>query len=385
MSENKNRKRRGRDEGSIYKNAQGIWTASISLGYDENGRRVRPIVYGATKREVQDKLDELRQNASKGIPDPGKLTVGAYLKQWAMTVKAKVQPNTWVPYDRHVRLHLVPRIGYLLLSKLSPVHLQQLYEKMTEDGVSAALQRKIGTTLGTALRAAIPLKLISSNPVPEIRKPKAPDPELQVYTAEQVSQFLRAAKKDRLYALYVLALDSGMRQGELFALDWPDVDFKAGSVHVQRSLEEIDGILRIKEVKTKKGRRRIELSQVTLNALNEHRQRMLIEGHDVKAGPVFVATEGGRLRKSHVVQRSYEPIIEAAGLPRIAFKELRHTCATLLLLADVNPKIVSERLGHSKIQITLDTYSHVLPTMQKKATEQLNKILSQKAKKSANP
>jgi integrase len=161
----------------------------------------------------------------------------------------------------------------------------------------------------------------------------------------------------------------------------------SGAVFVRRSLEEINGRVRLKDVKTAKARRRIDLAPDTVAALNEHRRRMLAEGHDVRTGPVFVDAKGEFLRKSNVARRSFRPIFERANekvekesrergtapalLPVIRFHDLRHTCASLLLLADVNVKVVSERLGHASIEITLNTYSHVLPTMQKKAAEKM--------------
>jgi integrase len=216
---------------------------------------------------------------------------------------------------------------------------------------------------------------------------------MQVNDASQVTRFLGAAKEDRLYALYVLALDSGMRQGELVALQWADVDFTAGSVVVQRSLEEINGKLRLKDTKSAKGRRRIELSRFAQDALHEHRKAMLAEGKDVRTGPVFCAPEGGWLRKGNFLRRSFWPCIESANqktraaaveagtqppddLPVIRFHDLRHTCATLLLLADVNVKVVSERLGHASIQLTLDTYSH---EMQKAAVAKMDGTFGSRA------
>src|SRR5262249_13944173 len=157
--------------------------------------------------------------------------------------------------------------------------------------------------------------------------PSIPKRQMSVYDREQVGRFLAAAETDRLYPLYVLALDSGMRQGELFGLQWTDFDFGSGAVLVQRSLEEIQGRLRLKEVKTAKARRRIDLSRFAVGVLHEHRKAMLAIGRDVKAGPVFTDTQGGWLRKSNVQRYSFIPLLKRAGLPRIRFHDLRHTCA----------------------------------------------------------
>src|SRR5262249_7035709 len=151
---------------------------------------------------------------------------------------------------------------------------------------------------------------------------------------------------------------SGCRPGELLALAWPDVDLAGGYLTVRHSLEESNGQLRIKDVKTAKARRRIHLASQTIDALHEHRQRMLVEGWDVKTGAVFVDTEGNYLHNNDVRQGSFQRILQRAGLPIIRLYDLRHTCATLLLLADEPVKVVSERLGHSTITLTLDIYSH---------------------------
>jgi integrase len=374
------RRRRGRGEGGIYQRPDGLWSANFSFGCDGRGKRKRKVIYGSSKKEVQGKLDELR---ATGGDEPVKDTVEQYLARWLSIVKTKVEPATFGPYERHCRLHIVPHIGTIKLAKLEPVHVQQLYSTLAAAKVSAALQRKVGTTLSVALGEAVRLNLRKDNPARNVRKPKAAKPDIQVLDPDQVAKFLDEASKDRLAAYYVTALDSGCRPGELFALTWPDVDFERGQISVTKSLEDIDGHLRVKDVKTKRGRRRIDLSPFCMTELNRHRARMLAEGRDVKTGIVFVDTTGGYLRNGNLRANSFKPILERAGLPDITLYSLRHTCATLLLLADENVKVISERLGHATIQLTLDTYSHVLPTMQKRAASKMDRILGRKPEREA--
>jgi integrase len=269
------------------------------------------------------------------------------------------------------------------LSKLAAVHVKGLYSDLAKDGVSPALQRKVGTTLTIALNQAVKLDMIGSNPATKVKKPKAARPTIQVLDPDQTAAFLEAAHSDRLYPLYLTALDSGARPGELSALLWPDVDFESGFISITKSLEEIGGVLRVKEVKTAKSRRRIDLSAGTLSALAEHRKAMLAAGSI--NGPVFCDTRGGYLRQSNLRKNSFKPILKRASLPSIRLYDLRHTCATLLLLADEPAKVVSERLGHSSITLTLDTYSHVLPTMQKRAADTMGRILGHKPAAAASP
>jgi integrase len=277
-----------------------------------------------------------------------------------------------------VRLHITPLLGGIRLAKLRRGDVVNFYPALGRNGVSPSLQRKVGTTLTIALNKAVDLELIPSNPATKVKKPKAHKLEMQVLDPEQVARFRAAAACDRLEALYVTALDSGARPGELFALLWSDVDFHRGFISVTKSLEDIQGILRVKDVKTGKSRRRIDLSQATLAVLADHRRAMLAAGYYAPDRPVFCDTAGGYLRVSNLRKNSFKPVLVRAGLPDIRLYDLRHTCATLLLLADTPAKVVSERLGHSSVTLTLDTYSHVLPTMQRRAADVMGVILGQK-------
>jgi integrase len=368
------RKRRGRGEGGVYQREDGLWVGSISLGYDGNGKRIRKVAYGTTKKEAQDRLLKLQNDAAAGVDlTAARLTLGAWLTRWLALVKPTVEPNTYGPYERHVRLHIAPHLGHVRLAKLAAAHVQGLYSALAAAGVSPAMQRKVGTTLTVALNEAARLNMVPGNAAGKVRKPKAAKPEIQVFDPEQVGKFLKAARPDRLYPFYLTALDSGARPGELSALLWEDVDFGGGFISITKSLEEISGALRVKPTKTAKSRRRIDLSPDTLAVLARHRKAALAAGRI--ASPVFCDTQGGYLRQSNLVKNSFKPALARAGLPPVGLYTLRHTCATLLLLADQPAKVVSERLGHSSITLTLDTYSHVLPTMQKRAAGVMGAIL----------
>lgn len=384
------RRRRGRGEGGVYYRADGMWVGTADLGYDEHGKRRRKFVYASTKAECLAKLRQLQTDVSLGrLTDTEKFTLGDYLTLWLENeARVKVAPSTYARYEQHIRLYLKPELGAVRLDKLAAFHVSQLYGRMERAGASASERMKTGKLLRQVLKAAKRLKLVTSNAAEDVLLPRVVKKEIQPLTPEQVKRFLKAAEPDRLYALYVLAIDSGMRQGELFGLHWPDIDFDTGSVQVQHSLEEVKGNLRLKDTKTGAGRRRVDLSQFTLDALHDHRKRMLAEGH--ATGPVFCDTEGKFLRKSNFQRRSFDKVLARANaqaeeeaamlgtdpalLPDIRFHDLRHTCATLLLLADVNVKVVSERLGHRSIEITLNTYSHVLPTMQKGAAAKMQAL-----------
>jgi integrase len=352
------------------------------MGYNAQGKRKRRVVYGNDKQEVQAKLRELYDLA--GVPrELARLTVEGYLTKWLELVKPTVEHGTYKPYKNHVERHIVPIVGTLKLVDLKRFHVEELYTTLAEKEVSPAMQRKIGTTLTIALGAAVDKEMIPFNPAERVRKPKAIKPEIRPFDADQVSAFLDAAKADRLYAFYVMALDTGARPGELFALQWRDVDFDGGRVTIKKSLATgEDGKLQVKDVKTKKGRRQIRLAAVTLAALLDHRKRMMAEGHS--AGPVFCNTAGNFIHLKDLHRHSFKPILKRARLPDTRLYDLRHTCATLLMLAGENAKVVSERLGHATVVMTLDVYSHVLEGMQEQAAAKMDRILTHRAKKAGS-
>ena len=364
------RKRRGRGEGSIYQRKDGTWVANVSFGYRANGRRIRKEVTGKTKKSVQEKLRAVMQQS--GQADVTKMKLAEHLAIWLKSKKRKLAPGTYANYERMIRLHIIPHIGHCVLAKLRPLHVSEMYTEIDEAGGSANIQREVGSVLFSAMSQAVKLRLIESNPCHDIDRPRVEKPEMKIFSREQVDTFFEYAKDDDLYPLYVTAIATAMRSGELYALYWKDINFETKSIHVQRSLEEIGGHQRLKPPKSSHSNRRIELPKFAMDVLHSHRKKALTEG--LLDSPVFCDSNGGWLRRSNVARRSFHPLLKRAKLPRIRFHDLRHTAATLLLLQGVHPKIVSERLGHASIEITLNTYSHVLPSMQKAAAEKLDQL-----------
>ena len=373
MVDSNRRARRGRGEGSIYKRGDGRWVGSYSAGYAGDGKRRRRVVYGESKKEVKDKLRDLENDVAAGRPvEVQRMTLAEFLDRWLASIEATVAPSTYTRYKCSIEQQIKPHLGSLRLALIAPLHVEQLYSLLAKGEASARTRQLAGVTLGVALRHAVRLKLIGSNPCREIAKPRVKRREMKCWDSAQIAAFLKVAKGDRLHAMYVLALGAGLRQGELFGLAWADVDFDGCALTVQRSLEELNGKLRLKEPKSGKGRR-VDLPAFVVKALQDHRAAMLAEGNI--AGPVFCDSLGGHLRKGNVLRRSFSKLIETSKLPAIRFHDLRHSHATMLLAAGENVKVVSERLGHANIRITLDTYAHVLPTMQKGAADRLQKLL----------
>ncbi len=374
--QDKKRRRRGWGEGRVEEVDGRRFKAIVRLGKDASGKYRRKVAYFDTKKEALTWIGQ--QQTIRNPASAGKTTVGQWLDQWLEIKKAETERNTHVFYERRVRLHIKPQIGAVKLGDLRPAHVRSMLSTLADNKTSVGEQRKAMRTLRTALKDAVGHELIPSNPAAAVRMPKdsgkRPEDKMQCFDAEQARRFLDEAKSDRLHAMYEVAIDSGMRPGELFGLRWPDLDLEAGSATVRRSVEEISGKCTEKEPKTGKTRA-ILLAKRTLAALRAHRERMESERRDTTGGLVFCNERGGYLRKSDVRRNSFIEIIKRAKLPKIRLMDLRHTSATLLLAHAVDIKTVSERLGHAKIQITLDHYAHVLPVMQERAVQAMAAIL----------
>lgn len=375
--------RRGNSEGSITKRSDGRWEARISL---DGGKR--KSFYGKTRQEVARKLAQVIRDRDNGLPIVAeRQTVAEYAKSWLESMEPTIGPSSLQRYDECLRLHIVPRIGTIALARLMPQHIQAAYAAALKRGLSSTYVHMIHGVVHHMLGDAMRLGLVQRNVSELVEVPRIRHYEMQVYTPQQARAFLDAARDHRLEALFVLALTTGMRQGELFALQWHNVDTEQGIVQVRATLKRIDSKLVIAETKTKKSRRRIALTPLACEALRRHRARQLEErlvlgqawqDRDL----VFPNTIGNLYSLGSFERRVFWRIIDKAGLPRIRFHDLRHTAATLLLLQGVHVKVVSEMLGHSSITITLDRYSHVLPDMQRDAAMAMQRVLQAVSKPS---
>jgi integrase len=369
------RKRRGRGEGGIGRQGD-RWFAEVSLGFDGAGKRLRKRVYGTSKQAVQESLRLLQQQADRGgIPDAGSMTVGQTFDRWLAAMRPAWSPGTHQAHDQHVRNHIKGRLGSMRLAKLTALHVQDVAARMEAGGVSASMRRHVLVTLRAGLQWAVRMRLIPDNPSAPIELPRKQAYRSAGLTPAQVATFLKAAVGDRFFALYLLAVDSGLRQGELLALTWTDVDFARGTVTVTKSLEEVGGTLRVKEPKSAAAIRAVAISSSALGALTEHRRAMLAEGHCTPETPVFCGTRRGQhLRKSDLYRLSFAPILVRANL-KFRFHDLRHSSASLLLADGTDIKTVQSRLGHSAAAITLDVYAHAIDRGQQVAADKMDAIL----------
>lgn len=376
-TDKKQKNRRGKGEGSISKRPDGLWVARIESGTDANGKRKRKSVYGKTKKEVADQLTTLQHQRKTGLlVEESKLSVAAFLDRWLLdSVKGSTRPTTYESYSSHVENYIKPNVGSIKLAKLMPLHVARIYSTMAADGKSARLQQMVHATLHRALEIGMKWGLVARNVSDAVDRPKAPKVEFTTFTPDQTHKLLVTAAGDRLEALYVMAIGAGMRSGELLGLQWADIDLKAGSLSVRRTLIELGGKQSYGEPKSASGKRAIRLPGVVVSALWAHKARMMAEGH--AGNPlVFVTTEGTPILRSDLRRHSWLPLLKKADLPTIRFHDLRHTSATLLLGEGVHPKIVQERLGHSTVTLTLNTYSHVMPSMQEDAASKLEGVMN---------
>lgn len=373
------RRKRGQGEGSIYQRADGVWVASVSLG-TENGRRRRRTVYGRTKTEAKQKLQQLiAELQTKGtLPDPTRLTVAQYLDQWAQWAAGTVRASTMESYRVKLEKYIKPALGHIQLDRLQPFHIQALYDQMLASGLSRRTVEYTHAILRRAMRRAVKLRLIPAAPTDGVDAPRAEHREMTVLTPDQLQQLVQALADDPLGPLYYLAIATGARRGELIALRWEDIDWENRTVTINRAATVVNNEIRFDAPKSRHSRRTIPLTEEAIAVLRRHRvaqaeQKLRLGPHYEDHGLVFPRLNG-RPQEPSQVSKHFRLLLQKAGLPHVRLHDLRHTHATLMLAAGVHPRVAAERLGDT-VQVTMTTYSHVLPTMQQEVTRKLAQIL----------
>jgi integrase len=341
------------------------------------------VIYGKTRAEVAEMLAKAISDRFSGLTfDAGSLTLGEFLDRWLSdSVRDTVRQRTYERHEELVRLHIRPSLGRLKLKVLTPAHVQGFYRDRLDTGLSPATVQKIHVVLHKALDQAVKWNLIPRNVTDAVNAPRPAPKEMRPLAPDEARKLLEMARGDSLEALYVLAVHTGMRQGELLGLKWEDVDLEGNVVRIRRTLTRNKGRLLLGEPKTKKSRRTVRLTETAAQTLREHLERQLEEMERLgdlyqDQGLVFTTRVGTPINPTNLRRRSFASLLERASLPAIRFHDLRHTCATLLLLRNVHPKYVQELLGHATITITLDTYSHVLPGMGDQTAAAMERVLS---------
>jgi integrase len=369
--------KRGNGEGTITKRADGRWEARLSL---PDGKR--KCIYGKTRQEVARRMAEALRSVESGLPlADERQTVAQYLESWLEVAKHQVEPGTFRRYKNFVRIHIIPVLGRVVLSRLTAQQVQSLYAKALSKGLSTTTVHHLHGAFHRALGDALRLGLIQRNVTEMVRPPRRQHHEMMVLNKEQARSLLAVVAGDRFEAVYVLALSTGMREGEIFALHWRDVDLERAVLSVRGTIKEGEKGFFVGKTKTAYSRRRIDLSQNVVEALRRHRQRqdeeknLLGGAWDSSQDLVFPNTVGSAMIPDNFVKRYFKRAAKLAGLPgELRFHDLRHTAATLLLSEGVNAKVVSEMLGHADVSITLRIYAHVLPSMQKQAAKIIDSL-----------
>lgn len=396
----KPKSRRAKGEGSIFQRKDGRWVGTVRYEDPETGEKKDKIVYGNARSEVVDKKKAFEDELKKGLlPKAGKITVGKWLDTWLETyARVRVRQNTFEGYQRIVNGHLKLAIGEIKLNELRPSHVQKMINEKLENGnkrtggpLGPRQVEYIYAVLHMALEQAVKNNMVIRNVCDAVDKPQKVKREFIPWTVEQTNHFLASVQDERLFPLYMVAWGTGLRRSEILGLKWDDIDFKKGTLTVRRTLVRVKGNPPYKfgEPKTPKSRRTIPLPNQVVQALKKWKAQQAQEAlawkglhKDVpeKERPPYnplnlvFCNELGEPMNPESISRTFKRDLKKAGLPEIRFHDLRHGHATMLLELGEDIKVISDRLGHSTITLTADTYSHVREKLQREATRKLEQV-----------
>lgn len=372
-------------QGHVRKRGKGSWEVVVDLGRDAaTGRRKQLFRSVKGKRRDADALlVQLLAQRDSGIDaPPGRITLADFLEKWLTSyAEPNTAPKTFRRYGELLHRHVVPAVGNVPLAKLRPLHLQGVYRTVTDGGLSARTALHVHRVLREALNHAVKWQLLSRNPADAVEPPRPSRFEVPVLELDHLRRLLAVADETRHGTLVNLALMTGLRQGELLGLRWEDVDLEAATLRVRQNLGWLSGQgFFFGQPKTRGSARPVALDRLTVNRLRQHRTRQLEErlvaGLSYEEHRLVFTDLRGRPIHPSTLRLAWLGIVKGAGPPHLRFHDLRHAHATLLLQQGVHPKIVSERLGHSAVGITLDIYSHVLPNLQAEAANRLADLLA---------
>lgn len=369
--------RRDYGEGAIYqRESDGRWVSSLRV----NGKR--KYYYGKTRDEVKQKLKKAQREQEQGILATGpKQTVQQFLEYWLTVKKPTVKESTGASHEWYVR-QVFGELGHVKLEKLTADMIQACYNTLQER-LSSNTVRELHVILSSSLKDAVKWKRMTYNPCKDVKPPRAEKHDIQFLTPEQVKDLLQSAQGTALECLLTVAVTIGLRRGELLALRWSDINLERGSLHVRHTVSYVRvagaGFRYVEtDPKTATSSRHITLPKIVVDALKAHKARQVEQRWQAGSkwhenGLIFCDNEGGYY---HIpaLYKQFMSILKRAGLPHMRFHDCRHTAATVLLIRGVNPKVVSEMLGHSSVVVTLNTYSHVIPTLQKSAMDELDML-----------
>jgi integrase len=353
-------------EGTVYQRKDGLWCCQLSIG---NGKRIskysrRQKVVMAWRKE---QLEKIRAGVDLAA---GKILYGRYLVDWYAMNKHNYSRATCRLYEITINKHILPNIGQLILQETSPIQIDQFYKHLRDSGLGPSSLHIVSCIVHHSFEDARIKGLIYFNPASRATKTKVRNKERTILSVQQTKEFLRAVQGNKYELIYNLAIYTGMRISEILGLTVIDIDFNIGEVRVNHRLERPKrDDWELTNTKTNKSRRSIPVPHSLSNKIHHH----IIE-QELSNGDLVFTTNGYPISWA-AIGRDIKSVLAAAGLPKINFHDLRHVCASLMILHGVPAKVVQERLGHSNIGITINTYQHLFPGMRENTTMQLNDLL----------
>lgn len=367
--------KRGLGEGTIGRHKSGLWFARTSF----DGKRT--AYYGKTRTEVARKLAAVLKARQDGMPVPSdRQTVAQFVEKWVEAVSPTLREKTAYNYAVLLRHHAVPIIGKIPLTKLQPADLIRVYDQRRKAGAAPRSILHLHRAIFRALRFAERWGDVARNIAALVDAPKVARTEMKALSAEEARGLLQVVQGDRLEAFLILALSTGMRSGELLGLTWRAVNLDNGAVSVVASLQPTATGLELMETKTNRSRRVIEIEPRVVAAMRRHRaaqemERRVAGGAWHESDLVFTTTFGSPIDGRELIRKWFRPLLRKAGLPPIRIHDLRHSYASIALARGLHPKVVQEALGHATIAVTLDLYSHVVPSLQREAAKEMGAAL----------
>jgi integrase len=386
-------------KGHMRQRSKGTWSLWVDLGRDpETGKRKQQtMTVRGSKKDAERELRAVLTRIEGGIHvKPARMTVGEYLESWLRGyATTNTAPSTADGYKDIIRAHLIPSLGSIPLTALQSSHIQAYYARMLESGrrdgkggLSARTVKHHHRVLYEALKHAVKHDILVRNVAESVDPPQPENKEMDILEPDDVHPFLSAAYETPYYSLFYTALYTGLRRSELLALRWHNVDLDLATLSVVQTLHYIPRVgYTFRDPKTKKSRRLVDLPPSLALLLREHRVKQEIDrrllGRSLLPDDLVFSCPDGAPLPPNSVTKAFHKLAKSLGLSNIRLHNLRHTHATLMLRQGVHPKVVSERLGHSSIAITLDTFSHVLPGLQAAAARRFDEGLQESAEKSS--
>ena len=370
--------KRGNGEGTIYKRKDGRWCTQVTTGKRPDGRLIRPVIYGRTRKEVAEKMAAILHEQQQGLYiAPDNETTADYMWRWLEHAKQhRIREYTASTYEGVLRLHIVPALGDVKVQELRAQHVQSFLDSLSARGLATGTVTRIYSVLRRALEQAYKWGLVVRNVADQIEPPRGKAAKMQALTPDEAARLLAEIKGDRLEAYYTVALTLGLRRGEALGLRWEDLDFLGARLRISRSLQRVNGQLKVQEVKTAAGYRSIKLPALLLEALMQHHSRQ-VEEREAKgaawqdSGFIFCTNIGTPIEPRNI-RRHFLLRLEKAGLPPVRVHDMRHTAASLMYAQGIPLEVISEILGHADKRTTANIYLHIFEKAHDEAADRMN-------------